>query len=275
MPKRIRLTLLLLAIVALIPGLTQAKNEIVYTFSAPPRETPEAGQAKYKPVAEYLSQVIGKKVVYEHPGNWGVYRSRMLKGEYDIVFDGPHFNGYRAAKMNHNIVAKIPKGHQFVVIVRKSNTRFKSLSQMGGRTFCTHAPPNLGTLTLLREFKNPSRQPVIVNTKGWSNIYVGVQTGRCTAGILPIINLEKLDRNLQFSKIIFQARKLPNQAFSIGPRISKADQRKITQALIGPNATEPTTKLRLAYNVGSKFVPTTNKEYLSIAEFLKNEWGYY
>jgi len=275
MPIHTRLILLLIALLMSFPDWTQADNNTVYIFSAPPRETIQVGKDKYEPVAKYLSAVIGKKVVYKHPGNWGIYRSRMVKGRYDIVFDGPHFNGYRAAKMRHNIIAKIPAIHEFVVIVKKNNTTYKNLGQMGGRTFCTHAPPNLGTLTLLQEFENPSRQPFIVNTKGWSKIYDGVQSGRCVAGILPILNLQKLDPQLKFSRIIFHAKKMPNQAFSVGPRISKKDQLKIARALVAPNSAEPTNKLRTAYNVKGNFVPTSNKEYFHMAKYLKNEWGYY
>ena len=77
-------------------------------FSAPPRETPTIGNKRYQPIASYLSKVLGRKVVYKHPGTWGAYRTEMLQGDYDIVFDGPHFNSYRAEKMKYNILAKIP-----------------------------------------------------------------------------------------------------------------------------------------------------------------------
>ncbi len=242
-------------------------------FSAPPRETPKQGAKRYGPIAEYLSQVIGKKIIYKHPGTWGVYRTEMLRGSYDLIFDGPHFNSYRAAKLNHNILVKIPKSHDFVVIVKKREARFANLKQMAGRTFCTHAPPNLGTLVLLSQFNNPARQPVIINTKGWTNIYKGVVSGRCTAGILPFLNLQKYDKRK--IKIVFRARSLPNQAFSAGPRISPEDQAKIAAALVAPEAVGPTAKLRATYRVGKSFATASNQEYRGLAEFLKNEWGYY
>ncbi len=242
-------------------------------FSAAPRETPEEGIKRYEPIAEYLSRVIGKKIIYKHPGTWGVYRSEMLRGSYDLIFDGPHFNSYRTDKLNHNILAKIPKSHDFVVVVKKDENRFANLKQMAGRTFCTHAPPNLGTLVLLSQFNNPARQPIIINTKGWKNIYKGVVSGRCTAGILPLLNLRKYDKRKV--KVIFKAGSLPNQAFSAGPRISPEDQSKIAAALVAPEAAAPTAKLRAAYRVGKSFATAGNQEYRGLADFLKNEWGYY
>ncbi len=242
-------------------------------FSAPPRETPVRGKEIYGPIADYLSKVLGRKVVYRHPGTWGVYRTEMLRGAYDILFDGPHFNSYRAQKLNHNILAKIPKRHDFVVIVRK-DSQFQSLDELAGHTFCSHAPPNLGTLVLLSQFSNPARQPVILNTKGWGKIYKGVIAGRCVAGILPILNLKKVDAAGK-AKIVFKARTLPNQAFSAGPRLSAAEQAKVAAALVSPEASGPTENLRATYKVGPSFAPTSNEEYAGIAEFLKNEWGYY
>lgn len=258
------------------PGKTVEKaagslNPIV--FAAPPRETAEKGEEIYGPVAAYLSKALGRPVIYEHPGTWGVYRTEMLRGGYDIVFDGPHFNSYRAEKLNHNIVAKIAKRHEFVVIVRKDE-KFNGMKDLAGRTFCTHAPPNLGTLVLLDQFDNPARQPVILNTKGWNNIYKGVASGQCVAGILPELNLKQYDKD-QRVKVVYKAPVLPNQGFSVGPRLNGTEQAKIAKALTAPEAKEPTAKLRAAYKVGDAFAPTNNDEYVGVSRYLRNEWGYY
>ena len=242
-------------------------------FSTPPRETLDAAMEIYQPVVDYLSQVLGKKVVFKHPGTWGVYRTEMVKGNYDIVFDGPHFNSYRMDKMQHNIIVKIPGDFVFVTIVKKGNDAIGNSRQLAGRTVCAHAPPNLGTLTLLSQFDNPSRQPVIISTDGWKNIYQGVVSGRCVAGVLPIKNLKKFDTE-GMAKIIHKEKTLPNQAFSAGPRLSAEDQAKVTRALTSPEANGPTEKLRKAYNT-EKFVQASNQEYAGLAEYLKNEWGYY
>ncbi len=247
----------------------------VLVLSAPPRETPAVGSKRYQPIANYLSQVIGRKVVYKHPKTWGAYRTEMLQGDYDIIFDGPHFNSYRAERMQHNILAKIPIKHQFVIIVHKNNTKAKSVSEMAGRTFCTHAPPNLGTLSLLSHFQNPSRQPAIINTKGWKNIYRGVASGRCEGGILPMANLNKYDQKNSTVRILHKNESIPNQAFSAGPRLSKQEQQRVASALISDSASSATSELRSAYRVGKRFEATSNSEYLGVSEFLKNEWGYF
>ncbi|KPJ93231.1 MAG: hypothetical protein AMJ53_07800, partial [Gammaproteobacteria bacterium SG8_11] len=60
-------------------------------LSAPPRELPEAGLKLYGPLASHLSELLGEKVIYQHPNNWLEYQRDLRRGVYDIVFDGPHF----------------------------------------------------------------------------------------------------------------------------------------------------------------------------------------
>jgi len=244
-------------------------------FTAPPREPAEAAKALYEPIAEYLSKTIGKKVTFKYPGSWGVYQGTMQKGGYDLVFDGPHFNGWRMAKLQHNILVKIPADFIFVTVTKRENDKIANIKQLAGQTVCAHAPPNLGTLTLLGQFDNPARQPVIINTDGWDNIYKGMAAGRCTAAVIPTKTLEKLDKNGALTKVIYKARSLPNNALSAGPRISPEDQEKIARALISPEASGPTEKFRQAYNVGKGFVPAKKEEFVGLGELLRNEWGYY
>ncbi len=258
-----------------LPAATPGQQD-TYTFSAPPWESATEGKAKYEPIAEYLSNVTGKKVVYQYPGSWDGYRKNMTQGKYDIVFDSAHFNDYRATKLNHKIIVKAPDLHRFVVIVRKDNKRYRNINQLVGRTICTQSPPDLSTLMLLKEFTNPVRQPSLVSTKGWRKIYQGVQSGRCIAGILPIGGLQKMDKGLLKSKIVYRAKPMPNQAFSVGPRVKRIDQVKIAGALTSPDAYVPTSKLRQAFSInGKRFILTSNKEYAGMANYLKDQWGYY
>ncbi|HEX9625937.1 MAG TPA: PhnD/SsuA/transferrin family substrate-binding protein [Acidiferrobacterales bacterium] len=256
-------------------GAPQIQDSSVLVLTAPPRESPDAGQALYGPVAEHLSKVIGKQVVYKHPGNWGVYQGQMQKGAYDLVFDGPHFNGWRVDRIQHNMLVKVPGDFVFVALVRKDNTRIQDIKQLAGYTICAMAPPNLGTLTMLDQFTNPARQPVIVNTDGWANIYKGMIEGKCAAAVVPLKKLTQFDADGAQSRIVFRAPALPDNAFSAGPRISPGDQAKIAQALLAPESLAITEKIRAKYGAGKPFVRASNQEYAGLGEYLRNEWGYY
>ncbi len=92
-------------------------------FSAPPRESQAGGADSYAPLAQYLSKVTGQKVDYKYSDNWLSYQKEMQKGTYDLVFDGPHFVGWRMAKLGHVPLVKFPGNLSFVVIVKQADTR--------------------------------------------------------------------------------------------------------------------------------------------------------
>ena len=248
-------------------------NELV--LSAAPREESAEAEAIYGPVAEYLSTALGKKVVFKHAGNWGVYQGLMQKGAYDIVFDGPHFNSWRVDRAQHNVLVKVPGDHVFVVLVRKDNDKIRELKQLAGRSLCAHAPPNLGTLTALNEFENPARQPIIINTDGWKEIYQGLLANKCVAAVMPLKALEKFEKDTGHqTKIVFRGATLPDNAVSAGPRLSTQDQEKLTRALLSPEGEKATAKLRAKYASNKPFSAANNKEFAGLGTYLKNEWGY-
>lgn len=242
-------------------------------FAAPPRETPEEAARIYQPIADYMSKTIGKKIVFKYPRTWGVYRTEMINGRYDIVFDGPHFNGYRAEKLKHNILVKFPEAREFAVIVRKDE-KLANTQELAGRTFCAPSPPNLAALVALAQFDNATRQPVLVPSKGWAAVYEGVISGKCMGGVLPVGNLNALDKSSAV-KVVFKSPAVPEQAFSAGPRLTPTEQAKLVAALTAPEAAGPTEKLRAAAKSGDRLIAASNQEYAGLGELLKKEWGFY
>lgn len=158
-----------------------------YIFTAPPRESYEDGVKQYGAIADYLSRMTGKKIVYVHQKNWLSYIQGMKRGDYDIVFDGPHFNAWRNRYLGHLPIARIdwscdmkdrtngtckvfrPK---WMLVYRKGT----NTSKLAGRNFCLHAPPNFGTLSLLfTKFPNLARQPNIQEMQGWKKMVRAVR----------------------------------------------------------------------------------------------------
>lgn len=243
-----------------------------FVFSAPPRGSYEEEVATYQPITEYLSKITGKRFVYKYSDNWLSYSRDMTNGVYDLVFDGPAFNGWRMDKMSHTPLVKLPEDFVFVVITRKDNAQITELKQLAGRKVCAHAPPNLGTLTMLSQFDNPARQPVIQQVKGWDNNYRAMIEGKCAGTVVPIKNFEKNDKGM--AKILYRHRAMPNQAFSAGPRITPEMRSKIQQALLSQEGKSATAKLRSVY-AGKDFVPARAEEYAGLGRLLKDSLYYY
>jgi len=243
-------------------------------LSAPPRDSAEQGQQIFGPIAEYLSRVLGRPVVYRYSATWGGYQADMQRGAYDIVFDGPHFVSWRIQKAGHNALVKLPGEFVYTAVVRKENTRATQLKDMSGHTVCAHAPPNLGTLVLLNVFDNPLRQPVIVTHDGYKEIYDGLMKGSCEIAMLPLPYLEKIEHGERRTRIVFRTTAMPQQAFSAGPHVNAVEQQKIVSALLSPAAALALVEFRKVYGTGRNLEPANNNEYANLAVYLRDQWGF-
>ncbi len=255
------------------PAVTTAEES--YIFTAPPRGSAEKETKVYAPIAEYMTEITGKKFVYRHPGNWLSYQRNMQRGAYDLVFDGPHFVAWRMAKAKHMPLVSLPGKLAFVVFTSAGNKDFTKVSQLKGRTVCGLAPPNLATLTLYDQFKNPLRQPLVIEVRSFPKGYQAVMSGKCVAGVMRDKMFFKLNKKANKGKVIFHSRGIANQAFSAGPRLTKEDQQKITDALLSPTGFVRMKNFHARFNKkGKPLSRATVAAYRDHWKLLKDVWGF-
>ena len=256
---------------ALLGVVSNAAADLVFT--APPRETPEQGKKIYGPVAAYLSQVTGQKVVYRHPGSWGIYQSSMQRDRYDLVFDGPHFVSWRLNRLRHGTLAKLPGKLGFVVVVKTKNRRYKKIAELRGRRVCALAPPNLATLTLQSQF-GPSRQPVLIMVTNFKQAYSDLLAGKCDAAVLRDSVYTRLGGQQTGARVIFRSRPVPNQAFTASKKVSPELRAKITQALIATDSGTRMPDFLQRFAKGKALIKARDAEYVGMFAFLKDIWGF-
>lgn len=245
-----------------------------YVFTAPPRDAGGDESEVYKPVADYLSAVTGKRIVYQYVDNWLTYQDKMRKGEYDVVFDGPHFLSWRMAKLQHEPIAKLPGKLVFATIAKKENDKVNAMKDLAGRPVCGLAPPNLATLTMSAQFDNPARQPLIREVKSFKEAYEGVVSGKCLAASLPMGAMKNLDQKNQAVKVIYQSDGVPNQGFSAGARFTADDKAKMAAALLLPEAKTKMSKFFDTWNKGKELAKASRGEYENVAILLKDTYGF-
>lgn len=270
-------TVLLIAFFTWLMPLSQAQAAPgEYIFSAPPRGPAAKEREVYEPIARYLSRATGKKIVYRHPDNWLNYQNQMQKGQYDLVFDGPHFIGWRMSKVKHQPLAKLPGQLSFVVIARKDNNSILSINDLAGRTVCGLAPPNLATLTMYNQFPNPLRQPQVIEVKGFPVAFKGVISKRCDAAVMRDKMFFKLNAKSKAKpKVIWSSSGISNQGFSAGSRFSTADKQQITDALLAPEARKPLDKFFNRFSKkNKKMIPAAAGEYAGLGSLLRDVWGF-
>ena len=242
-------------------------------LSSAPRDSKEKEEAIFKPIAELLTRVSGEKVSFQYGDNFLVYQSEMRKGTYDISFDGPAFVGWRMAKLGHTPLIKFPGNLVFVVIAKKDDTRVKELKDLAGRTLCAFPPPNLATLTILYEFENPSRQPLLREIDSFQNAYKNMMDGKCVGGVMQAKLYQEMDKDAKAARVLFTSKPLPNQAFTTGPRIAPEIREKMLAVLLSPEGTAATQPLRDAYKV-PVILEAKADEYKDLGRLLRDVWGF-
>jgi ABC-type phosphate/phosphonate transport system substrate-binding protein len=260
----------LLFLIALL-GALPVQAELI--LSSAPRDTREKEEDIFKPIADLLSKAVGEKVTFRHGNNFLVYQSEMRKGAYDIVLDGPAFVGWRMAKLGHVPLVKFPGNLVFVAITKNNQDKIKDLKDLAGRTVCAFPSPNLATLTVLYEFGNPARQPLIIEVQTFPDAYKGVKSGKCVGGILQAKLYQDLDKEAKAAKVLFTSKPLPNQAFSAGPRVTAEKRERVTLALLSAEGAAATQKLREVYKVQA-LASATVEEYQGLGKLLRDVWGF-
>ena len=235
-------------------------------FTAPPRESKQAGEEQYGSLAEFFSQQLGQPVKYEHPGNWLTYQSNMRAGKYDIVFDGPHFASWRQVHLEHDMLVKLPGYLQFYLLARAVDNKINTPDDLIGKKICGISPPNLSTLSMLAIYKNPVRQPIIKGIKGgMGKVHKAFVSGKCEAMVLRTTFYHKKLKPEQREKlkIIYTTERMPQQVISAGNRISRTEKQKLQNYLLkgqkGQQALTPTLK-RFGGKAKS-FIRARNEEY--------------
>ena len=222
----------LLALLGSLLMPSMASAELIFT--APPRESKADGQKLYGPMAGLLSRVLGEKVVYEHPRSWLHYQRDLRQNRFDIVYDGPHFISWRVKKFGHRPLAKLPGKLGFFVIARKGDERLNQVSDLVNRKVCVIAPPNLSSLTLLNEFRDPIRQPRLLTVKGgMKGVYKAFKAGKCDAAVLrdQFYRKKVADEDKQQIRIIYRSPLYTNQGFTASSRLDDAQVVKLRDTL--------------------------------------------
>jgi len=263
--NRNALTLFTLLIVC-----TNASADLI--FSAPPREPVERGQKVYGTIADKLSEILHKKIVYEHPANWTEYTRNMRANKYDIIFDGPHFVAWRMKHLHHTPVVKLPGTLGFVIIAKDTDYKANSLTDLIGKSLCGIASPNLGTMVAYSIFNNPVIQPEIHVVKGGPReVLKSFLKGECHYAVL----FDKFFKNVppekrKHTKIIATSDQLPNQTISVSTKFSEEDIKKISDYLTSSAGSNTGKELLNFYSKKNpKFVVAHSADYDGLENLLE------
>ena len=252
---------------AVAPAAKLAGQEWILT--AAPTESAAEQQALYAPIAARLAEVLGAKVVFRPAANWLVYSKDMAAGRYDLAFDDPHLGAWRVQRLGHTPLLRTSANVSFSLVVAQ-DSNIRSAAQLVGRTVCALPEPSLATMHLMQQFKNPARQPYVVEQADWKGIAQGFREGKCVGAMLPDAYLGGLNA----ARVLYRAAEFPGMTLSAGPRIDAAMQMKIAQALVRDSAgLKATQGLRERLQLG-EFTFANTQDYAGLSAMLENSLYY-
>lgn len=260
---------LALGLGSMLLGTAGARDEII--FSTAPTQTPEKTIQLYTPLLNYLSQVTGKQFVIKPAKNYLEYNNGTLQNAYDMVFDGPHYTGWRMERQGAVPVARLPGTITIVVAVRE-DSNIRQLDDLIGRNVCAFSSPNMLTMDFLNYFRNPVRQPNMVRADGFKEINECLKSGRGDAAVLRDQVWAKQDQT--GLRLIAQTfRNHPERTFSVGSNVAPEVREKIAAALVSEEGIKVAAPLLEEFKK-DKFIPADPKTYEGLGDLLAPVWGF-
>ncbi len=246
-------------------------------FSAPPRENAQKGRELYEPIAKKLSEIVGQPVVYQQPKTWAEYATNMRNGQYDIVFDGPHFVAWRQKNLKHEPVVSLPGALQFFIVTNRNNAEINNKRDLIGKKICGMPSPHLATDLVYDLYKNPVLQPDIFEVRGGQRKALeAFREGKCAATIFRTTLFNRLSKEEKTEfKIVAKTRQLPNQTISVSQRLHN-NAGKIAEFLVSKEGAITADSLLTRYSKKKKsFIKASPQKFVDAADILEDVvWGW-
>lgn len=193
----------------------------------------EKNEATYRPLAQYLEQKLGRKIILRTVDTWEGLAKSLANGETDLALMGPW--GYVLA--NHEAGAQIVstilydgKPEYFAIMVTHPKSGIQRLEDLKGKTFAFGDKGSTsGYLIPFHEFQKRGINPDtyfsrVLYTKHQA-IQMQVTRGELDAGADFNRNRDTMIADglikAEDSKIIWQSAPLPNDAFAVSATLFK------------------------------------------------------
>ena len=238
-----------------------------------PVQREDVTHALYQPLADYISEITGRKCVLLTHDSFFAYWLTIHQGKaYDLALDEAHFTDYRIQKLGFNVLVKAPGMVTYSLIMQRKKVVIDP-AQLVGRRIATLGIPSVGAARLNAIFPNPSRQPITMEVDSLEQGMQMLLDGKVQAAILPtpFVNQQKA-RGAEVGTVLL-TEPIPNIALSAGPGLSTNEREILRKALLDADKNAAGRKMLRALGM-EKFDPATAAIYAGQSRILKEYWGY-
>ncbi|MDH5425940.1 MAG: phosphate/phosphite/phosphonate ABC transporter substrate-binding protein [Gammaproteobacteria bacterium] len=271
-PSLKKVSLFLFISISLFNGHNALASENTIKFFTAPTHPKAVTEAIYVPILTYLSGKVGKKIELVHTNNFLDYTLRMRKNQFDLAFDGPHFVSWRMKKLADVPLVRLQGQIQVLLAAPNSEEAITQATDLIGRKVCGFPSPNLLTMAILDDYKNPMRQPLLISGKGFKGLQDCIKNQRGQAVILRQEFWSKMDQS-KFKLLMRNERTYPERTFSASSSLDSSTRKTIKDALLSPEATPHLQKLLTTFKKKA-LVPTNNEEFDFLYQLLAPLWGF-
>lgn len=192
--------------------------------------------ATYAPLANFLEQRLGRKILLVTAPDFASYFRRSTQGRYDIYFTAPHFAAYAEMNYQHRRLVR-PKRNLRGTFVVPVGSEISQIEDMRGKTLAT--PDNLAVLTIVAENMLqehglvPGHSVFIHYAASHNNAIATVLEGRSDAAIALSAFYDRLDEARQARvKVVSMTPAIPHAMFMALPAMQPELYRLILAAML-------------------------------------------
>lgn len=211
--------------------------------------SPERLARQFQPLADYLSERLGRPVRMETAPDFETFVARTAqKGRYDLLYTAPHLYYLAQRQSGYRVVARIAGRPLDGVIVTSAANGIHGLEGLRGRTIAVPDNLSLATLlirqTLVDAGLEPGRDVQVIETPTHNASIMSVVKGFTdAAGLMtPPYNLEKEVIRAQV-RVIAQTDSTPHMPFSVAPWLDPEVQESFAGAMLEMDRTEAGKKV--------------------------------
>jgi phosphonate transport system substrate-binding protein len=246
----------------------------VLRVSAIPDEAPTELQRKFKPLGDYLQEATGMKVQFTPVTDYAAVVEGLATNKIDMAWLGG-FTYVQARLRTKGGATPIVQRAEDKVFTSKFivplDSKAKTLDDLKGDTFVFGAPSSTsGSLMpryyLLKAGIDPEKDFKTVAYSGAHDATVAfVAAGRAQAGVLNASVWDKLveEKNANAAKVRVLATTPTyyDYNWTVRPGLDPALTKKLTEAFLKLDASNPKDKEILGLQRASKFIPTQSSNY--------------
>ncbi|WP_345991279.1 phosphate/phosphite/phosphonate ABC transporter substrate-binding protein [Sulfurimonas sp. HSL-1716] len=210
------------------------------TLGVVPQQSPFKLMKVWLPVARYLEQKTGEKVILKIERSIPVFEKVLYEGGYDLAYMSPYHYIQANKKQSYKAVIRDSKDIVGILVVNKKS-KIKDVWMVDEKTFLFPTSDAFAS-TLLTKYELLKNYNIDVDAQGkfryvnsHDSVYKGVARGVGDVGG----GIERTFNNLgdketkNSLKILYRTKKYPSHPFACKPSMSKKVRKKFVSALLG------------------------------------------